>query len=107
MSKSSWHSSSDAERRHGEPPAGQYAVLLSCRCNYTGMRISLNFQDKSFLMRLISLSILVDSKLFFKHPTSWQPRIAKDLMISVASGISRQTQASDGTQLPVQVIHGF
>ncbi|KAL8532544.1 hypothetical protein ACS0TY_008946 [Phlomoides rotata] len=79
-SRTSWHPSLDAERRHGEPPAGQYAVLLSCRCNYT------------------------DSKLFFKHPTSWQPRIARDLMISVASGISRRTMASDGTQLPVQVL---
>lgn len=49
----------------------------------------------------------VESKLFFKQPTSWRPRISRDLMISVASEMSRQALGSDGTQLPVQVIHEF
>ncbi|XP_057777104.1 uncharacterized protein LOC130995724 isoform X2 [Salvia miltiorrhiza] len=58
----------------------QFAVLVSCRCNYT------------------------ESKLFFKQPTSWRPRISRDLMISVASEMSGQALGSDGTQLPVQVL---
>lgn len=62
--------------------AAQYAVMLSCRCNYT------------------------ESRLFFKQPTSWRPRISRDLMISVASEISGQSsEANEGvTQLPVQVL---
>ncbi|KAI3452807.1 hypothetical protein Pfo_009470 [Paulownia fortunei] len=76
----SWHPSSNIEGRHSGPPADQYAVLVSCRCNYT------------------------ESKLFFKQPTSWRPRLSRDLMISVASEMSRQTLGSDGTQLPVQVL---
>ncbi|PIN15221.1 hypothetical protein CDL12_12153 [Handroanthus impetiginosus] len=76
---SSWHQRS-TERKHNGTPGDQYAVLVSCRCNYT------------------------ESKLFFKHPTSWRPRISRDLMISVASEMSRQTLGSDGTQLPVQVL---
>ncbi|KAK1277179.1 hypothetical protein QJS04_geneDACA020215 [Acorus gramineus] len=62
--------------------SGQYAVLVSCRCNYT------------------------ESRLFFKQPTSWQPRVARDLMISVASKISEQTAETNGkvSQLPVQVL---
>ncbi|KAK1309562.1 hypothetical protein QJS10_CPA09g00433 [Acorus calamus] len=62
--------------------SGQYAVLVSCRCNYT------------------------ESRLFFKQPTSWQPRVARDLMISVASKISEQTAETSGkvSQLPVQVL---
>ncbi|XP_042049076.1 uncharacterized protein LOC121794799 isoform X2 [Salvia splendens] len=58
----------------------QFAVLVSCRCNYT------------------------ESKLFFKQPTSWRPRISRDLMVSVASEMSGQALGSDGTQLPVQVL---
>ncbi|XP_042052912.1 uncharacterized protein LOC121798128 isoform X2 [Salvia splendens] len=58
----------------------QFAVLVSCRCNYT------------------------ESKLFFKQPTSWRPRISRDLMVSVASEMSDQALGSDGTQLPVQVL---
>ncbi|CBI29239.3 unnamed protein product, partial [Vitis vinifera] len=60
----------------------QYAVLVSCRCNYT------------------------ESRLFFKQPTSWRPRISRDLMISVASEMSRQPLGSNGrvSEFPVQVL---
>ncbi|XP_019076335.1 uncharacterized protein LOC100255337 isoform X2 [Vitis vinifera] len=60
----------------------QYAVLVSCRCNYT------------------------ESRLFFKQPTSWRPRISRDLMISVASEMSRQPLGPNGrvSELPVQVL---
>ncbi|XP_048318479.2 uncharacterized protein LOC107428854 [Ziziphus jujuba] len=59
----------------------QYAIMVSCRCNYT------------------------ESRLFFKQPTSWQPRISRDLMISVASEISGQHMSNEGaSQLPVQVL---
>ncbi|XP_071691039.1 uncharacterized protein [Rutidosis leptorrhynchoides] len=60
----------------------KYAVLLSCRCNYT------------------------ESRLFFKQPTSWRPRMPRDLLISVASQMSRPTLDSDDRvpQLPVQVL---
>ncbi|XP_020574324.1 uncharacterized protein LOC110020526 isoform X2 [Phalaenopsis equestris] len=63
------------------PSTDQYAVLVSCRCNYS------------------------ESKLFFKQRTSWRPHIAKDLIISVVSEISHQTVESTGVpQLPVQVL---
>ncbi|KAK1425933.1 hypothetical protein QVD17_21298 [Tagetes erecta] len=60
----------------------KYAILLSCRCNYT------------------------ESRLFFKQPTSWRPRMPRDLLISVASQMSRPTVGSDDRipQLPVQVL---
>lgn len=60
----------------------QYAVLVSCRCNYT------------------------ESRLFFKQPTSWRPHISRDVLISVASEMSKQTLVSNGRvpQLPVQVL---
>ncbi|XP_052173934.1 uncharacterized protein LOC127789167 [Diospyros lotus] len=58
-----------------------YAILVSCRSNYT------------------------ESKMFFKQTTSWQPRILRDLMISVASEMSGQNFSPHGrTQLPVQVL---
>lgn len=68
--------------RRVSPSADQYAVLVSCRCSYT------------------------ESKLFFKQPTSWRPRIARDLMISVVSEMSEQTVGPNGRlpQLPVQVL---
>ncbi|CAK9137081.1 unnamed protein product [Ilex paraguariensis] len=68
--------------KQGVSPADQYAVVVSCRCNYT------------------------ESRLFFKQTTSWQPRISRDLMISVASEMSSQTLGSNGRvpQLPVQVL---
>ncbi|KAI3696551.1 hypothetical protein L1987_79570 [Smallanthus sonchifolius] len=72
---------------HGPPSNGvtlgdKYAVLVSCRCNYT------------------------ESRLFFKQPTSWRPRMPRDLLISVASQMSRPTLGSDDRipQLPVQVL---
>ncbi|KAL8150190.1 hypothetical protein V2J09_019998 [Rumex salicifolius] len=60
----------------------RYAILVSCRCNYT------------------------ESRLFFKKATDWKPRISRDLMISVASEISQQNLEHDGrvSQLPVQVL---
>ncbi|KAL9261400.1 hypothetical protein AKJ16_DCAP03975 [Drosera capensis] len=60
----------------------RYAILVSCRCNYT------------------------ESRLFFKKPTTWQPRISRDLMISVASEMSNQALEHEGKvpQLPVQVL---
>lgn len=36
--RSSQHPSSNIEWRYSDPPAVQYAVLVSCRCNYTGMK---------------------------------------------------------------------
>lgn len=62
-----------------------------------------------WVFNLVKLSdllwILVESKLFFKQPTSWRPRISRDLMISVASEMTKQTLGSfeGGAQLPVQV----
>ncbi|KAL5826497.1 hypothetical protein ACOSQ3_018348 [Xanthoceras sorbifolium] len=62
--------------------ADQYAIMVSCRCNYT------------------------ESRLFFKQPTTWRPRISRDLMISVASEVSEQSYVPNErvTQLPVQVL---
>ncbi|KAE9463435.1 hypothetical protein C3L33_04659, partial [Rhododendron williamsianum] len=70
------------EGKQNASTADQYAVLVSCRCNYT------------------------ESKLFFKQPTSWRPRISRDLMISVASEMSRQNPSPNERvpQLPVQVL---
>ncbi|GAB2285410.1 hypothetical protein Dimus_019863 [Dionaea muscipula] len=64
------------------PSSDQYAILVSCRCNYT------------------------ESRLFFKKTTSWKPRISRDLMISVASEMSKQALEHDQkvSQLPVQVL---
>ncbi|KAL0385703.1 UNVERIFIED_CONTAM: hypothetical protein Sradi_2964600 [Sesamum radiatum] len=72
--------SSQSEGKYSASPTDQYAVLVSCRCNYS------------------------ESKLFFKQPTSWRPRMPRDLMISVASEMSRQALGYDGNQLPVQVL---
>ncbi|CAI9779333.1 unnamed protein product [Fraxinus pennsylvanica] len=72
--------SSCIEGKESGSPPDHYAVLVSCRCNYT------------------------ESKLFFKQPTSWRPRFSRDLMISVTSEMSRQAFGSDITQLPVQVL---
>ncbi|XP_051146033.1 uncharacterized protein LOC127261729 [Andrographis paniculata] len=76
----SWHQPINVEGKHGGSSSDQYAVIVSCRCNYT------------------------ESKLFFKHPTSWRPRISRDLMISVTSEMSREAPGSDVAQLPVQVL---
>ncbi|XP_048427851.1 uncharacterized protein LOC125471475 [Pyrus x bretschneideri] len=68
--------------KKGASTADQYAIMVSCRCNYT------------------------ESRLFFKQPTSWRPRVSRDLMISVASEMSEQSSAPNGgvSQLPVQVL---
>ncbi|TKY58797.1 hypothetical protein E2542_SST15868 [Spatholobus suberectus] len=60
----------------------QYAIMVSCRCNYTA------------------------SRLFFKQATSWQPRTSRDIMISVASEMSREFPGpyERNSQLPVQVL---
>ncbi|XP_012573933.1 uncharacterized protein [Cicer arietinum] len=60
----------------------QYAVMVSCRCNYTA------------------------SKLFFKQPTSWRPRLSRDIMISVASEMSGESPGpyERNSQLAVQVL---
>ncbi|KAJ9563757.1 hypothetical protein OSB04_008917 [Centaurea solstitialis] len=63
-------------------PANKYSVLVSCRCNYT------------------------ESRLFFKQPMNWKPRIQKDLLISVASQMTKQTLGPHDriTRLPIQVL---
>lgn len=63
-------------------PTCKYAVLVSCRCNYT------------------------ESRLLFKQPTNWRPHIQKDILVSVASQMSTKTLGPDGKipNLPVQVI---
>ncbi|KAK9750832.1 hypothetical protein RND81_02G225300 [Saponaria officinalis] len=60
----------------------KYAVLVSCRCNYS------------------------ESRLFFKKPTDWRPRMLRDFMISVATETSKQTvnASRKNSQLPVQVL---
>ncbi|XP_009135553.1 uncharacterized protein LOC103859731 [Brassica rapa] len=59
-----------------------YAVMVSCRCNYT------------------------ESRLFFKQRTKWRPRVSRDLMISVASEMSGEPCGPHGraSQLPVQIL---
>ncbi|CAK8536819.1 unnamed protein product [Lathyrus sativus] len=59
-----------------------YAIMVSCRCNYTS------------------------SRLFFKQPTSWRPRASRDIMISIASQMSgKPPGAYEKTyQLPVQIL---
>ncbi|XP_002520139.2 uncharacterized protein LOC8287018 isoform X1 [Ricinus communis] len=73
---------SPIEGRRSISDADKYAIMVSCRCNYTG------------------------SRLFFKQPTSWRPQVSRDLMISVASEISGQSSGSNerSSQLPVQVL---
>ncbi|KAJ8504080.1 hypothetical protein OPV22_004966 [Ensete ventricosum] len=63
-------------------PVNQFAILVNCRCNYT------------------------ESKLFFKHITDWQPRIARDLMISITSESHHQISSPNvrAPQLPVKVL---
>ncbi|XP_072988612.1 uncharacterized protein [Typha latifolia] len=70
------------EHKRVSSVADQYAVLVSCRCNYT------------------------ESKLFFKQATNWRPCVARDLMISVASEPYKQTVGPNTRvpQLPVQVL---
>ncbi|KAF5746680.1 hypothetical protein HS088_TW06G00852 [Tripterygium wilfordii] len=74
--------SSTVEGRRIASSEDRYAIMVSCRCNYT------------------------ESRLFFKQPTSWRPRISRDIMISVASEMSGESSGSNGrvSQLPVQVL---
>lgn len=91
--------------------ADQYAVMLSCRCNYTGIHDAFNLPDHLIYFNKLMFPYsftsfyLEESRLFFKQPTSWRPRISRDLMISVASEISGQSSDANErvTQLPVQV----
>ncbi|XP_073109692.1 uncharacterized protein [Elaeis guineensis] len=71
-----------SERGRAPSSADLYAILVSCRCNYT------------------------ESKLFFKQLTDWRPRIARDLMITVASESYQQAVRPNARapQLPVQVL---
>ncbi|XP_076922473.1 uncharacterized protein LOC143584271 [Bidens hawaiensis] len=66
----------------GASSTDKYAVLVSCRCNYT------------------------ESRLLFKQPTNWQPSIQKDILISVASQMSKRTLGPDDkhSNLTVQVL---
>ncbi|KAF8040538.1 hypothetical protein BT93_B2692 [Corymbia citriodora subsp. variegata] len=75
-------SSKIIEGKSGPSASDNYAVMVSCHCNYT------------------------ESRLFFKQPTSWRPRISRDIMISVASEMSRECPGPNGMvpQLPVQVL---
>ncbi|XP_026421677.1 uncharacterized protein LOC113317754 isoform X1 [Papaver somniferum] len=79
---SSHGSSRVTEEKKTSSDADQYAVLVSCRCNYS------------------------ESRLFFKQRTNWRPRVSRDLMISVASEMSEQAPRSKGgaSKLPVQVL---
>ncbi|KAK4784689.1 hypothetical protein SAY86_019057 [Trapa natans] len=62
--------------------ADHYAIVVSCHSNCT------------------------ESRLFFKQPTSWRPHISRDIVISVASEMSRESPGSNTvvSQLPVQVL---
>ncbi|KAI3433073.1 uncharacterized protein J3R85_007267 [Psidium guajava] len=75
-------SSKIIEGQRSPSVSDHYAVMVSCHCNYT------------------------ESRLFFKQPTSWRPRISRDIMISVASEMSRECPGPNGMapQLPVQVL---
>ncbi|KAK4785503.1 hypothetical protein SAY86_002192 [Trapa natans] len=59
-----------------------YAIMVSCHSNYT------------------------ESRLFFKQTTSWQPRISRDMMVSITSEMSRASPGLNTvvSQLPVQVL---
>ncbi|XP_044494589.1 uncharacterized protein LOC123217566 isoform X3 [Mangifera indica] len=74
--------SKTSEGKMSASTADHFAIMVSCRCNYT------------------------ESRLFFKQPTTWRPRISRDLMISVASEMSRHfSELNDRiTQLPVKVL---
>ncbi|KAI4370550.1 hypothetical protein MLD38_018895 [Melastoma candidum] len=59
-----------------------YSIMVSCHCNAS------------------------ESRLFFKQPTNWRPRIARDIMISVAckTGTESNVPNLPVSQLPVQVL---
>lgn len=101
------------EGKRSASTADQYAIMVSCRCNYTGIYIvlSLPYYLKNiirYLFLIITRFLLcVESRLFFKQPTNYRPRMSRDLMISVASEISGQSPGpNEGvSQLPVQVFY--
>ncbi|XP_020975361.1 uncharacterized protein LOC107631908 isoform X1 [Arachis ipaensis] len=70
------------DRRKAALNDDQYAIVVSCRCNYTA------------------------SQLFFKQPTSWRPRTSRDILISVASEMSGESPGpyARNSPLPVQVL---
>ncbi|KAF7829428.1 uncharacterized protein G2W53_020592 [Senna tora] len=74
-------SSRGLDRRKTALIDDQYAIMVSCRSNYTG-------------------------RLFFKQPISWRPRTSRDIMISVASEMPGQSPGPNekNYQLPVQVL---
>ncbi|KAI9126179.1 hypothetical protein K1719_002600 [Acacia pycnantha] len=75
-------STKNLERKKTALIDDKYAIMVSCRCNYTA------------------------SRLFFKQPTTWQPRTSRDIMISAASDMSEQCLVPNerNSQLPVQVL---
>ncbi|CAI0379469.1 unnamed protein product [Linum tenue] len=74
-------SHTSTERRSSYSDSDIYAIMVSCRCNYT------------------------ESRLFFKQPTNWRPRISRDLLISVAPELSHRSSTNDRvSHLPVQVL---
>ncbi|CAN1196914.1 hypothetical protein LINPERPRIM_LOCUS43215 [Linum perenne] len=81
-SSSTLRSSQNAiDGRSGNSNPDIYAIMVSCRCNYT------------------------ESRLFFKQPTDWQPRFSRDLLISVAPELSHQSSPNERvSHLPVQVL---
>lgn len=90
----------------------QYAVMVSCRCNYTGkpfvpLVCSTLPMNIKVLTSIPPLGFVLNtaSKLFFKQPTSWRPRLSRDIMISVASEMSGESPGpyERNSQLAVQV----
>lgn len=91
----------------------QYAIMVSCRCNYSGRLVL----PLCLLCCLMNVEVLIcfcwssdfvlnlASRLFFKQPTSWRPRTSRDILISVASDMSGQSPGLNerNSQLPVQV----
>lgn len=75
-----------------------YAMIWKILFNYMLQTIN----NQSFMFH-------VESRLFFKQPTSWKPRVSRDLMISVASEMSEQYSGPiEGvSQLPVQVLYNL
>ncbi|CAN0924147.1 hypothetical protein LINGRAHAP2_LOCUS33990 [Linum grandiflorum] len=70
-----------AETSNSNSNTDIYAIMVSCRCNYT------------------------ESRLFFKQPTDWRPPISRDLLISVAPELSLRSSTNDkASHLPVQVL---
>lgn len=93
----------------------QYAIMVSCRCNYTSkffcpLGLLVYYYYLIFAELLIGcfpldLMLNVASRLFFKQATSWRPRTSRDIIISVASEISGESPGpyERNSQLPVQV----